>query len=110
MPGLSASELPNETLYAGDTLEYYCRAFISGDPRGRRFAVVTRVNDTDGVEYRIAVDTEETVPVDIMTKLLADRFGKPFTPAATKWRKIRTYKFSAGSFSVPALWKKRSRA
>ncbi|KAG3096817.1 hypothetical protein PI124_g15737 [Phytophthora idaei] len=64
MPGLSASELPPETLHPGDILEYYCRAFVSGDPKGHRVAVVTRVDAANGVKYPIAVDTCDVTPRD----------------------------------------------
>lgn len=37
MPGRSANELSPETQQAGDTLEYYCRAFVAGDPNGHRY-------------------------------------------------------------------------
>ncbi|KAG3073441.1 hypothetical protein PC121_g8693 [Phytophthora cactorum] len=37
-----------------------------------------------------------------MTKRVADRFGKPLAPDATKWRKIRTYQLTSGSVEAPS--------
>ncbi|KAF4143460.1 hypothetical protein GN958_ATG07193, partial [Phytophthora infestans] len=37
MPGRSANDLSPATQQAGDTLEYYCRAFVAGDPNGHRY-------------------------------------------------------------------------
>ncbi|POM64280.1 Set domain containing hypothetical protein [Phytophthora palmivora] len=91
MPGLSASELPPETLHAGDTLEYFCQAFVCGDQKGHRIGIVTKVDATKGAEYPVDVDTGDIITRTMMTKRLADRFGKPFTPDSTKWRKMRTY-------------------
>ncbi|KAG3240471.1 hypothetical protein PI124_g14631 [Phytophthora idaei] len=102
MLGLSTSELPLEALHAGKTVEYYVRAFVSGDPRGHRVAVVTSVDNNQDLEYSVSVDTGDPIPLDIMTKRLDDRFGKPFTPEATKWRKLRTYQLHTGSFSAPS--------
>ncbi|ETN01368.1 hypothetical protein PPTG_17167 [Phytophthora nicotianae INRA-310] len=102
MPGLSAAELPPETLQPGETLEYYNLAFVSGDPRGHRVALVTRVDATQGVEYPPTLDTGDVIPRHIMTKRVADRFGKPFAPEATKWRKIRTYQLTNGSVDAPS--------
>ncbi|ETP33036.1 hypothetical protein F442_18371, partial [Phytophthora nicotianae P10297] len=102
MPGLSAAELPPETLQPGETLEYYNLAFVSGHPRGHRVALVTRVDATQGVEYPLTLDTGDVIPRHIMTKRVADRFGKPFAPEATKWRKIRTYQLTNGSVDAPS--------
>ncbi|KAG3129001.1 hypothetical protein PI124_g14847 [Phytophthora idaei] len=90
MPNLAASELPSETLHVGDQLEYYFRAFVSGDPNGHRVAIVTRVDDYKDVDFPISVDTGEVIPLDMMTKRVVDCFGNEFTPGATKWRKICT--------------------
>ncbi|RAW37762.1 hypothetical protein PC110_g6006 [Phytophthora cactorum] len=90
MPGLSASELPPETLHPGDTLEYYCHAFVFGERNSHRVAIVTMVDATEGAEYPVDVDTGDVITRAMMTKRLADRFGKPFIPEATKRQKLRT--------------------
>ncbi|KAE9336527.1 hypothetical protein PF008_g12970 [Phytophthora fragariae] len=100
MPGLSASELSSQTLYPADTIEYFCRAFVWGDARGRRIAVVTSV-DASAADFPIAVNTQEVIPPDMMMKRVADRFGEPLPPDAAKWRKLRTYKLISGSFASP---------
>ncbi|KAG4040864.1 hypothetical protein PC123_g23604 [Phytophthora cactorum] len=102
MPGLSTSELTLEALHAGETVEYYVRAFVSGDPKGHRVAVVTSVDNYQDLEYSVSVDTGDPIPLDTMTKQLDDRFGKPFTPEAAKWRKLRMYPLHTGSFSAPS--------
>ncbi|KAG2782736.1 hypothetical protein Pcac1_g7126 [Phytophthora cactorum] len=78
------------TIGDSDQLEYYLRAFVSGDPNGHRVAIVTRVDTYKDVGFPISVDTGEAIPLDMMTKRVADRFSNEFTPEATKWRKIRT--------------------
>ncbi|RAW40812.1 hypothetical protein PC110_g2973 [Phytophthora cactorum] len=37
-----------------------------------------------------------------MTKRVADRFGKPFPPEATKWRKLRVCELRPGSVLAPS--------
>ncbi|KAG3115800.1 hypothetical protein PI124_g11037 [Phytophthora idaei] len=36
----------------------------------------------------------------MMAKRLADRFGRPFAPEATKWQKLRTYPLTSGAVST----------
>ncbi|POM67103.1 Set domain containing hypothetical protein [Phytophthora palmivora] len=103
MPGLSASELPPETLHAGGTLEYFCQAFVCGDQKGHRIGIVTKVDATKGAEYPVDVDTDDIITRTMMTKRLADCFGKPFTQDSTKWRKLQTYDLAAGAVSAPSL-------
>ncbi|KAE9164541.1 hypothetical protein PF004_g29791, partial [Phytophthora fragariae] len=97
MPGLSASELPPEALHAGDAVEYYSRAFVCGDRRGYRRAVVTRVDGGADVDFTITVNTEEVIPPDMMLKRVADRFG---IPLKARWRKLRTFELVTGTFSA----------
>eukprot|EP00644_Phytophthora_capsici_P009816 jgi/Phyca11/119566/e_gw1.39.428.1 len=78
MPGLSASELPPETLHAGNTVEYFSRAFVCGDTRGYRSVVVTQV-DTDDNDFLISFDTQEVVPQDLLLKRVTDHL--PWQPA-----------------------------
>ncbi|ETI49065.1 hypothetical protein F443_07045 [Phytophthora nicotianae P1569] len=85
-----------------DRLEYFCRAFVAGDARGHRVGVVTRVDATEGVEYPVSVDTEDALPTDMMVKRVGDQFGNKFSPEATKWRKLRTFHLTSGSFSAPS--------
>ncbi|EEY62507.1 uncharacterized protein PITG_14977 [Phytophthora infestans T30-4] len=72
MVGLSASELQAETLFPGDTVEYYSMAFVAGDPRGHRVSKVLRIDRQDD-EFPIRVDTEEMLPLTIMLKRNRDR-------------------------------------
>eukprot|EP00644_Phytophthora_capsici_P014071 jgi/Phyca11/539283/estExt2_Genewise1Plus.C_PHYCAscaffold_30197 len=72
MVGLSASELQAETLFPGDTIEYYSMAFVAGDKRGHRVSKVLRVNRKDD-EFPIRVDTQEMLPLTIMLKRKLDR-------------------------------------
>ncbi|RLN55050.1 hypothetical protein BBJ28_00004328 [Nothophytophthora sp. Chile5] len=102
MPGLSASELPPEALHAGDTVEYFSRAFVSGDPRGHRRAVVTRVDGDPDAEFPIAVDTCEPVPTDMMVKRVADRFSAPIQAGESLWRKLRTFDLVPGASEAPS--------
>ncbi|EGZ12930.1 hypothetical protein PHYSODRAFT_417505, partial [Phytophthora sojae] len=53
--------LPYEELHAGDTIEYFSRAFVCGDVRGHRVAVVHRIDTTDD-EFPPRVDTAEPLP------------------------------------------------
>eukprot|EP00644_Phytophthora_capsici_P008103 jgi/Phyca11/125892/e_gw1.60.72.1 len=102
MVGLSASDLRPQTLKAGETLEYYTRAFVCGDPRGQRIAVVTRVDTTPDVDYPISVDTEEPIPLDMMTKRLLDASGAPVPLSESQWRKLQTYQLEGGSVPAPS--------
>ncbi|KAG3205266.1 hypothetical protein PC128_g1503 [Phytophthora cactorum] len=89
-----------ETLHPGDTLEYYCHAFVFGERNSHRVAIVTMVDATEGAEYPVDVDTGDVITRAMMTKRLADRFGKPFIPEATKRQKLRTYDLAAVSVSA----------
>ncbi|OWY99635.1 Set domain-containing hypothetical protein [Phytophthora megakarya] len=100
MPGLAASQLPVEALSAGDTIEYYSRAFVCGDKRGHRSAVVVRIDPEDDL-YPVQLNTEELLPLDNLMRRTADQYGKATHPSAAKWRKLRTYKLLAGTFSAP---------
>ncbi|ETN22150.1 hypothetical protein PPTG_02174 [Phytophthora nicotianae INRA-310] len=59
----SASELILASWYAGDTIDYYSRAFVVGDPRGHRTSVVLRIEEDACAEYPINVDTSEIAHV-----------------------------------------------
>jgi hypothetical protein len=100
MVGLSASQLQAETLFPGDTVEYFSmvrshppipdcqlsawgsrfrydhfhQAFVAGDPRGHRVAKVLRVDRLDD-EFPIRVDTQEMLPLTLMLKRKKDRNG-----------------------------------
>ncbi|ETP49123.1 hypothetical protein F442_05267, partial [Phytophthora nicotianae P10297] len=101
MPGLSASELPPEALHAGDTIEYLSRAFVCGDHRGYRRAVVTCVDGGDDVDFPVTVSTEEPIPTDMMVKKVENCLGNPLARVKTKWRKVRTFELVPGTFSAP---------
>ncbi|TDH73424.1 hypothetical protein CCR75_008088 [Bremia lactucae] len=95
MVGLSASELQNETLFPGDTIEYYSMAFVAGDPRGHRVAKVLSVDRNDN-EFPIRVDTQEMLPLTIMLKRKRDRNDSDISLSDAKWRKLRTFKLVFG--------------
>uniref|UniRef100_A0AAV1U020 Uncharacterized protein n=1 Tax=Peronospora matthiolae TaxID=2874970 RepID=A0AAV1U020_9STRA len=90
MVGLSASELQAETLFPGDTIEYFSIAFVAGDPRGHRMAKVLRV-DHNKNEFPIEVDTQELLPLTMMLKRKRDRKGLAIASDDAKWRKLRTF-------------------
>ncbi|ETL46364.1 hypothetical protein L916_03745 [Phytophthora nicotianae] len=77
MSGLSALELPPEALHAGDTVEYFYRAYVCGDRRGYRRAVVTRADGGADVDFPVAVNTGEPIPRGMMLKRMADCYGTP---------------------------------
>ncbi|OWZ04474.1 Set domain-containing hypothetical protein [Phytophthora megakarya] len=100
MVGVSASQLAPEMLCAGDVIEYYSRAFVMGDPRGLRRAVVTKVDGADGVDFPIAVNTEEMIPTDMMLKRVVCRSGIRVEAGEGRWRKLRTFELTTGTFSA----------
>eukprot|EP00644_Phytophthora_capsici_P003949 jgi/Phyca11/70908/gw1.15.504.1 len=71
MVGVSASQLPPETLRPGDVLEYYSQAFVCGDRRGHRVGVVLKISGTRNDPYPVTLDTQETLP---MTNMVRRRF------------------------------------
>ncbi|ETO63773.1 hypothetical protein F444_18592 [Phytophthora nicotianae P1976] len=77
MSGLSALELPPEALHAGDTVEYFYRAYVCGDRRGYRRAVVTRADGGADVDFPVAVNTGEPISRGMMLKRMADCYGTP---------------------------------
>ncbi|KAG4057138.1 hypothetical protein PC123_g7833 [Phytophthora cactorum] len=95
MVGLSASELQAETLFPGDTVEYFSMAFVAGDPRGHRVSKVLRVDRKDD-EFPIRVDTQEMLPLTIMLKRKRDRNDVEITSDDAKWRKLRTFRLVDG--------------
>ncbi|OWY93459.1 hypothetical protein PHMEG_00037144 [Phytophthora megakarya] len=101
MVGHSASALQAETLSAGDRIEYFSRAFVCGDRRGHRSAVVVCVDAADYL-YPIRLDTEELLPHENMMRKTEDQFGKPVDSTAWKWRKLRTFELVPVTFSAPA--------
>jgi hypothetical protein len=102
MPGLSASQLPPATLFAGDTIEYFSRCFVWGRSECHRAAVVTRVDDSHDEDFPIGVDTGEVIPNDMMMKKVLDRFGVPVGAEVRTWRKLRSYNLVSGSFAAPS--------
>ncbi|KAK1942995.1 hypothetical protein P3T76_005632 [Phytophthora citrophthora] len=83
MPGLSAAELPEETVRACDKIEYFPRVFVCGDKRGHRSAVVVRIASQDGL-YPVRLDTEELLPLDNLMRRTADMSGKSVKPNTAK--------------------------
>ncbi|OWZ03528.1 Set domain-containing hypothetical protein [Phytophthora megakarya] len=100
MSRLSVAELPEETLRAGDKIEYFSRVFVCGDKRGHRSAVVVRIDSQDDL-YPVCLDTEELLPLDNLMRRTADMSGKCVMPNTAKWRKLRTYKLVDGTFDAP---------
>ncbi|CAH0489743.1 unnamed protein product [Peronospora farinosa] len=95
MVGLSASELPEERLFPGDTIEYFSMTFVAGDPRGHRVAKILRVNHKND-EFPIEVDTQEMLPLTIMLKRKRDRIDTDISSDDAKWRKLRTFRLEDG--------------
>uniref|UniRef100_K3WZN7 Uncharacterized protein n=1 Tax=Globisporangium ultimum (strain ATCC 200006 / CBS 805.95 / DAOM BR144) TaxID=431595 RepID=K3WZN7_GLOUD len=93
--GLSALELSAETLYPGDTIEYFSMAFVNGDPRGHRVAKVLKVLK-DEPEYPLRLESQELLPVTLMIRRKLDRHDDEVDAADAKWRKIRTFKLVTG--------------
>ncbi|POM60700.1 hypothetical protein PHPALM_30414 [Phytophthora palmivora] len=95
MVGLSASELQAETLFPGDTIEYFSMAFVAGDPRGHRVSKVLRIDRKDD-EFPVDVDTQEMLPLTIMLKRKRDRNDVEILSSDAKWRKLRTFRLVDG--------------
>ncbi|CEG38894.1 uncharacterized protein PHALS_08940 [Plasmopara halstedii] len=95
MVGLSASELRTETLFPGDTIEYFSMAFVAGDPRGHRLSKVLHVDHLND-EFPIRVDTQEMLPLTIMLKRKRDRNDVEISSDDAKWRKLRTFRLVDG--------------
>ncbi|KAF1314464.1 hypothetical protein FI667_g16650, partial [Globisporangium splendens] len=93
--GLSAQELSAETLYPGDTIEYFSMAFVNGDPRGHRVAKVLKVLK-DEPEYPLRLESQELLPMTLMIRRKLDRHDDEIDAADAKWRKIRTFKLVTG--------------
>ncbi|ETP34933.1 hypothetical protein F442_16808 [Phytophthora nicotianae P10297] len=75
MPGLTASQLSPDTLYPGDRLEYCYRAFVAGDPKGHRVAVVTRVDANEGIRFPVAVDTGDILRLGMVVPRVKQRLA-----------------------------------
>lgn len=91
---------PSQTLHAGDTIEAFTQAYVSGDPRGRRVAVILRVSNAAD-DYSIGIDNGELIPLTIMIKRRIDRFGNQVEAGSALWRKLRTFSLVAGSREAP---------
>ncbi|KAG6615454.1 putative set domain-containing protein [Phytophthora cinnamomi] len=89
---------PPQALHAGDVIEYFSRAFVWGDSRGFRRAVVTSVDGGSSGNFPISVDTAEAMPTDTMVKLIKARSSKL---VAGLWRKQRTFRLLPGTFVAP---------
>ncbi|KAE8878234.1 hypothetical protein PF003_g37777 [Phytophthora fragariae] len=101
MPGLIASDFALPSLHAGDTIEAYTQAFVSGDPRGRRVAVILRVSNAADDDYSIGIDNGELILLTIMIKRRIDRFGNQVEAGSALWRKLMTFSLVAGSWEAP---------
>ncbi|RLN73460.1 hypothetical protein BBJ28_00007747 [Nothophytophthora sp. Chile5] len=86
------------TLYAGDTIAYYSMAFVAGDPRGYREAVLVKVDASPGEDDNpIKITTSENIqPTQMITKIY-ERDGKPVQGL---WRKLRTFTVVSGEFEA----------
>lgn len=102
MVGLSADELPTETLHAGDTIQYTSPAYVAGDKRGNRVAKVLRVSDAAFATYPIRIATGELISRYSLIKRVSDRFGNAFREGYALWRKLRSFKLIAGSIDAPS--------
>ncbi|GMF41565.1 unnamed protein product [Phytophthora fragariaefolia] len=68
MAPLRASQIPPETLHAGDIFAYYSITFVCGDSRDYREVVVLSIDCTDNLEYPVSVDTGKIIEVAMMVK------------------------------------------
>eukprot|EP00644_Phytophthora_capsici_P003154 jgi/Phyca11/102798/e_gw1.7.541.1 len=71
MVGLSASQLPPETLRPGDILVYYSQGVVCGDRHGHRVGIVLKISGP----YPVAQDTQETLPLTNMVRRCFDVAG-----------------------------------
>ncbi|EGZ26994.1 hypothetical protein PHYSODRAFT_477168 [Phytophthora sojae] len=72
-PLLTASEMQPESLHAGEMIEYFTMALVSGDPRGHREAKVLRVSDD--ADFPIDLDTGEKIPLTMKIRRIKTREG-----------------------------------
>lgn len=76
-------------------------AFVCGDPRGHRVAVILEIDDTPGASFPLAVDTCEMLPLMNKMKRIADRHGNRFEDGGAKWRTVRSFDLVAGRVEGP---------
>ncbi|KAE9337631.1 hypothetical protein PF008_g12440 [Phytophthora fragariae] len=81
-------------------IAYYSRAFVCGDERGYRVAVVVRIDRTED-EFPVQLDTGEPLPLTNKMKLLQDKFGNTLESEKAKWRSLRSFRLVDGCFNAP---------
>ncbi|POM71386.1 Hypothetical protein PHPALM_12056 [Phytophthora palmivora] len=101
MAPLRASQLPPETLHACDVLTYYLMAFVCGNPRGYKEAVVLSIKGTDDEEHPVSVNTGEIIKLTMMDKRIKEWFGNLVGDGEGHWRKVRTLTLVPGLFNAP---------
>ncbi|RLN89316.1 hypothetical protein BBJ28_00023231 [Nothophytophthora sp. Chile5] len=100
--GLSATDMPEETIRAGEVIEYYSPRFIMGDKRGHQHAHIVRVLFAEDPVNPIRLDTNELLSTTShWAKRYVDASGVFVPKGQSLWRKLRTFKFIDGSVSNP---------
>eukprot|EP00644_Phytophthora_capsici_P013281 jgi/Phyca11/100715/e_gw1.5.298.1 len=101
MVGLSASQLPPETLRPGDILEYYSQGFVCGDRRGLRVGVVLKISGELDNPFPVSLDTEEPLPRTNMVRRRFDVAGTALLLDSVRWRKLRSFRLVPGVYKAP---------
>ncbi|ETL80660.1 hypothetical protein L917_18866, partial [Phytophthora nicotianae] len=101
MVGLSASQLPLETLRPGDILEYFSQGFVCGDRRGLRVGVVLQISSALGNPFPVSLDTEEPLPLTNMVRRRFDIAGTALLLDSVRWRKLRSFQLVPGVYKAP---------
>ncbi|RLN88064.1 hypothetical protein BBJ28_00003623 [Nothophytophthora sp. Chile5] len=97
MVGLSAAQLPPDTLHDGGSIVYYSLGFVFGDHRGYREAVVTKVDATPGKAHPIAITTGELIQ---LTQMVMRTHDSDRNSVNGTWRKLRTFALVSGEFDA----------
>ncbi|ETN00950.1 hypothetical protein PPTG_17276 [Phytophthora nicotianae INRA-310] len=101
MVGLSATQLPPETLRPGDILEYFSQGFVCGDRRGLRVGVVLQISSALGNPFPVSLDTEEPLPLTNMVRRRFDIAGTALLLDSVRWRKLRSFQLVPGVYKAP---------
>ncbi|GMF43357.1 unnamed protein product [Phytophthora fragariaefolia] len=101
MVPLSASQLPPVEIRADEQIAYYSMAFVCGDPRGYREAVVLGIDSSAGASTALTLDSGEILAHTMMVKRIMESSGRRIAAEKGLWRKLRTYRLVAGVHGAP---------